>query len=99
MSIGCQTLRGEEYGEQIGPVTKAPSASMLYSGVVSRRSSFEYDGQSFRDVVVAELLLEWEEWCGFHCGVGFTHRRSVVFDQRGTVVAVLGDQVPEIWIT
>lgn len=67
------------------------TASLKYTAAVTKHEVWKFQGREFRDATVVEMKLDWSQYCGSLCAMGFTKHRFVVFDKAGNVKAVIGD--------
>lgn len=56
-------------------------------------------GQTFENVYVVELSLEWSDYCGSLCACGFGLDRTVLLRPDGTLVCVFGDRKPNVIVS
>lgn len=66
------------------------SATLRYSAHVT-----DVGEEGFRVALAVSFSMN----CGGRCGFGFAHKRIVVFDESGAVIAVQGDGQPDAWIS
>ena len=67
------------------------SAGLTYSALVESRVEYSREGRTFTDVYVVTLTLDWYQYCGSLCAMGFRKEKIVVFSGQGTILAVFGD--------
>lgn len=88
----------EQNDPHIYPST-AISSDMNYRAAIQSFSDYEHNGQTFKNVYVANMTLRWEFVCGGLCGVEFTRNKVVVLDDQGNVVAMFLDAPVNRWIS
>jgi hypothetical protein len=69
----------------------AVATSLKYDGVIRHFDRYSHNGNTFEDVYVGDLTLEWSFICGGLCGMGFTRNKLVVLDANGNVLAMYLD--------
>jgi hypothetical protein len=69
----------------------AVATGLKYNGVIKHFDRYSHKENTFENVYVADLTLEWSFTCGGLCGMGFTRNKLVVLDANGTVIAVYLD--------
>jgi len=69
----------------------AVATGLKYDGVIKHFDRYSHNGNTFENVYVADLTLEWGFTCGGLCGMGFTRNKLVVLDANGNVIAVYLD--------
>jgi hypothetical protein len=69
----------------------AVNTSLKYAAVIRRLDRYSHDKDTFENVYVADLTLEWGFVCGGLCGMGFTRNKLVVLDSKGEVIAMYLD--------
>jgi hypothetical protein len=79
----------------------AAASSMKYTAVIRHSDRYSHNGDTFDDVYVADLTLEWSFTCGGLCGMGFTRNKLVVLDVAGKVIAMYLDAPmnSESWVS
>ncbi|MDX9974833.1 MAG: hypothetical protein RBU21_17735 [FCB group bacterium] len=71
---------------------EAHSEDFRYTATVKYFATFNgEEGETFSDVYVVTMSLNWRESCGPLCGGGFYQDREVVLTPSGEVLQVLGD--------
>lgn len=80
--------RGEFETDENDPQEKA---HLRYYSSIRFKLIYERDGKIYRRVYVANSELEWNSRTKNHSGTWFTKQRTVIFDSKGKVLAVLGD--------
>jgi hypothetical protein len=75
------------------------ASGLDYVAAIERRGSLEIDGQTHRNVYVAEIRLSWAQYCGSLCAMGFERRRTVVFDHQGRVLQVIDPEFLGYWVS
>jgi hypothetical protein len=77
-------------------------ASLEYRAAVSFHEAYTFEetdprtgeplpSESFERVYVAEMSLEWYQYCGDLCAMWIDHERIVVFDEAGELLRVFLD--------
>lgn len=66
-------------------------SELTYRADVESMASFTIDGQTFENLYVVSMRLEWYAYCGTVCAHFFEKERTVVFSEEGTLLAVFGD--------
>lgn len=69
----------------------AVAISLKYDGVLKHFDQYSHKKDSFENVYVADLTLEWGFSCGGLCGIGFTRNKVVVLDSDGNILAMYLD--------
>jgi len=69
----------------------ALATALKYNGVIRRFDRYTHKEDTFENVYVADLTLEWGFNCGGLCGMGFTRNKLVVLDANGSVIAIYLD--------
>ena len=69
----------------------ALASAMRYKAVISHSDQYSHGDETFQNVYVADMTLEWRFQCGGLCGVGFTRNKVVVLDARSDVLAMYLD--------
>ena len=69
----------------------AVATGLKYDAVIKHFDRYSHDGNTFENVYVGDLTLEWSFTCGGLCGMGFTRNKLVVLDANGNVIAVYLD--------
>jgi hypothetical protein len=79
----------------------AVATGLKYNGVIKHFDRYSHKENSFENVYVADLTLDWSFSCGGLCGVGFTRNKLVVLDAKGSVLAVYLDapENSQIWMS
>lgn len=62
-------------------------------------TKFDRGGRGFDGVYVADLKLEWSNYCGNLCACWFQLDRTVVLRPDGTVLCVFGDRRPRVLVS
>jgi len=70
---------------------KALSTNLKYTASIKHFDHYSHNKDSFENVYVADLTLEWGFGCGGLCGMGFTRNKLVVLNSNGEVVALYLD--------
>jgi hypothetical protein len=70
---------------------KALSTNLKYTASIKHLDHYSHNKDSFENVYVADLTLEWGFGCGMLCGMGFTRNKLVVLNTNGDVVALYLD--------
>jgi hypothetical protein len=65
--------------------------NLKYGAVIKFMDQYSHKKDSFTNVYVADLTLEWDFTCGGLCGMGFRRNKVVVLDGRGSVLAIYVD--------
>ncbi|HEV8325711.1 MAG TPA: hypothetical protein VG389_29140 [Myxococcota bacterium] len=74
-----------------GAAVKMLASRLEYAATVRRARTFTRDGRTFADVWVVEMRLDWRDYCGPLCAMGFGKTRTVVLSAAGEVLALFGD--------
>src|SRR5580704_541159 len=61
----------------------AVATNLKYNGVIKHFDQYSHNKDSFENVYVADLTMDWSFSCGGLCGVGFTRNKLVVLDSNG----------------
>jgi len=69
----------------------AAAIGLKYVGVIRYFDRYSHNGNTFENVYVSDLTLEWSFICGGLCGMGFTRNKLVVLDANGNVIAMYLD--------
>jgi hypothetical protein len=69
----------------------AVNTNLKYPASIKHFEHYSHNRDSFENVYVADLTLEWGFVCGGLCGMGFTRNKVVVPDGNGVVVALYLD--------
>jgi hypothetical protein len=69
----------------------AVATSLKYDGVIKHFDQYSHKKDSFGNVYVADLTLDWSFTCGGLCGIAFTRNKLVVLDSNGNVIAMYLD--------
>jgi hypothetical protein len=69
----------------------AVATGLKYNGVIKHFERYSHNENTFDNVYVADLTLEWSFNCGGLCGMGFTRNKLVVLDANGSILAVYLD--------
>jgi hypothetical protein len=70
---------------------KATNIKLNYDASIKHFDQYTYKKDSFQNVYVVDLTLEWSFSCGFTCGMGFGREKIVVLDSEGNVKAMYLD--------
>ena len=77
-------------GDPLRP--KMLSSQFVYSASVSRQENYSLGKSVLQNVYVVKLDLYWSQYCNALCGMRFGASRTVVLNEEGKVLAILGDQ-------
>jgi hypothetical protein len=79
----------------------AVAIGLKYDGVIKHFDRYSHNGNTFENVYVGDLTLEWSFTCGGLCGMGFTRNKLVVLDANGNVIAMYLDAPgnSESWVS
>lgn len=79
----------------------AAAIGLKYVGVIRYFDRYSHSGNTFENVYVGDLTLEWSFTCGGLCGMGFTRNKLVVLDANGNVIAMYLDAPvnSESWVS
>jgi hypothetical protein len=69
----------------------AVATNLKYDASLKHFDRYSHKQDSFENVYVADLTLEWGFTCGGLCGVGFIRNKVVVLDISGNVLAMYLD--------
>jgi hypothetical protein len=69
----------------------AVGTSLKYNAAIKLVDKYTHKKETFEDVYVADLTLEWSFNCGMLCGMGFTRNKVVLLDRSGNVIAMFLD--------
>jgi hypothetical protein len=69
----------------------AQQTHLKYDAAIKHIEKYSHKKDTFEDVYVADLTLEWGFNCGGLCGMGFTRNKVVVLDRSGNVIAMYLD--------
>jgi hypothetical protein len=69
----------------------AAAIGLKYNGAIKHFDRYSHNGDSYENVYVGDLTLEWSFSCGGLCGMGFTRNKLVVLDADGNVIAIYLD--------
>jgi len=69
----------------------ALATALKYDAKIKYFEHYSHGRDTFDNVYVADLTLEWTFQCGGLCGMGFTRNKLVVLDSQGNVVALYFD--------
>lgn len=69
----------------------AQYTDLQYHAVIKHVDEFVHNKDTFENVYVADLTLQWSFICGGLCGMGFTRNKLVVLDSEGNVIAMYLD--------
>jgi len=69
----------------------AVGIDLKYDAVIKHFDEYSHNKDTFENVYVADLTLEWSFVCGGLCGMGFTRNKLVVLDSKGNVMAMYLD--------
>ncbi|HEY6349015.1 MAG TPA: hypothetical protein VI636_06355 [Candidatus Angelobacter sp.] len=69
----------------------AINIGLKYQAVIQFQEKYSHNQDTFTNVYVADLTLEWAFGCGGLCGVGFTRNKVVVLDGNGNILAMYLD--------
>lgn len=69
----------------------AQQTHLKYDAAMKYIEKYSHKKDTFEDVYVADLTLEWGFNCGGLCGMGFTRNKVVVLDRSGNVIAMYLD--------
>jgi hypothetical protein len=69
----------------------AANTDLKYTASIKHFDHYSHNKDSFENVYVADLTLEWGFVCGGLCGMGFTRNKLVVLNRNGEVVAMYLD--------
>lgn len=70
---------------------KMTRASLKYTASIKLYHEWKQGKQTFKNVYVADMTLNWSQVCGRECAMGFAKTRIVVLGQDGSIRAVFGD--------
>jgi hypothetical protein len=65
--------------------------SLKYVATLTYHDEYSRGRETFRDVYVADLNLEWSQVCGGLCGAGYKRNKVVVLDRHGDVIGMFLD--------
>jgi hypothetical protein len=71
---------------------KMVSSQLVYTARVSRQANYSLGNSVLQNVYVVKLDLYWDQQCNALCGMRFGASRTVVLNEEGKVLAILGDQ-------
>jgi hypothetical protein len=79
----------------------AVATGLKYDGVIRHFDRYSHNGNTFENVYVGDLTLEWSFTCGGLCGMGFTRNKLVMLDANGNVIAMYLDAPvnSESWVS
>jgi hypothetical protein len=79
----------------------AAAIGLKYVGAIRYFDRYFHNGNTFENVYVGDLTLEWSFTCGGLCGMGFTRNKVVVLDANGNVIAMSLDAPvnSESWVS
>lgn len=69
----------------------AVNTNLKYTASIKHFDHYSHQKDTFDNVYVADLTLEWGFVCGGLCGMGFTRNKRVVLNSDGDVVALYLD--------
>jgi len=69
----------------------AVTTNLKYAAVIRHFDRYSHSQDTYENVYVADLTLEWGFVCGGLCGMGFTRNKLVVLDSKGDVIAMYLD--------
>jgi hypothetical protein len=69
----------------------AEGTSLKYGASIKLVDKYTHKRETFEDVYVADLTLQWSFNCGMLCGMGFTRNKVVLLDRSGNVIAMFLD--------
>ncbi len=69
----------------------AQQTSLKYNASIKLVDKYTHKKDTFEDVYVADMTLEWAFNCGGLCGMGFTRNKVVLLDRSGNVIAMFLD--------
>ena len=69
----------------------AVNIGLKYHATIKYMDKYSHHQETFRNIYVANLTLEWAFTCGGLCGVGFTRNKLVVLDGNGNILAMYLD--------
>jgi hypothetical protein len=69
----------------------AEQSSLKYNASIKLVDKYTHKNDTFEDVYVADMTLEWGFNCGGLCGMGFTRNKVVLLDRSGNVIAMFLD--------
>ena len=67
------------------------SIGLRYDSAIKHFDRYSHGENTFENVYVADLTLQWSFMCGDLCGMGFTRNKLVVLDAKGDVIAMYLD--------
>ena len=79
----------------------AANTNLKYTAEIKHFDHYSHKKDTFENVYVADLTLEWGFVCGGLCGMGFTRNKLVVLDSNGEVIALYLDAPvnSESWVS
>jgi len=82
-----------KYGKESFTRYSEPSSRVAYTAKVAAHASFTHGKETFANVRVVTLKLEFSQsFCATGTeGLAFTKERTVVFDAAGTILLIIGD--------
>ena len=79
----------EDYPDPVGPLHSASFFS--YTANVTFYETYEIEGETFTDVYVVTMDIDWGDGLGFFSGGGFEKMRVVVLTPDGEPLGIFGD--------
>jgi hypothetical protein len=81
------------------------NVSYMSSAYFKYNSTFDYyencvvGNIKYEQVFVVEQEMEWMQYCGPLCAMGFHKKRIILFDNNENIIAVIGDQIAGAWVS
>jgi hypothetical protein len=69
----------------------AEQSNLKYNASIKLVDKYTHKKDTFEDVYVADMTIEWGFNCGGLCGMGFTRNKVVLLDRSGNVIAMFLD--------
>jgi hypothetical protein len=79
----------EDHPDPVCPLY--PASFFSYTANVAFHETYENEGQTFTDVYVVTMELDWGDGLGFLSGGGFEKMRAVVLTPDGKPLGIFGD--------
>jgi hypothetical protein len=73
------------------------NTSSMISAYFKYNSTFEYyydcivGNTKYEEVFIVVQEMQWMQYCGPLCAMGFTRKRIIIFDKNEDIIAIIGD--------
>ena len=92
------TIRRFQAGDFEGTIPMQASGLTFHSAI-RRASTIVAGGTTYHGVYAAEIEIEWYQYCGNVCAMGFSRKRIVIFKSMGELIRVIEPESVSYWVS